>query len=278
MVSSSIRKRLLDEILVASKKKEKKHKKHKHKENKKQAPALPVAPKAPPKMVEMAKQSVQGNLSSFAGVFNMSELTVNEKADLKMILEKFSSGKEDLNGDLSILINITSEVKAINNQAIILHGERLKRAQALFHKYQEGAFSAWLLATYGNRQTPYNFIQYYTFYETLPQALRPKLEVMPRQAIYTLASREGPFPLKQKIIESYEGETKTVLLEKIRETFPLDSDDKRKSNTGDAIILALTRANSLLNRKKLPLTENQKEVLKCLLEEIHSKLSRLEVL
>lgn len=79
-------------------------------------------------------------------------------------MTQFSSGEGNLTLDLAELSLITSEVKAINNQAAILHGERIKKAQTLLKSYQEGAFSAWLNATYGNRQTPYNLMQYYEFF------------------------------------------------------------------------------------------------------------------
>ena len=90
--------------------------------------------------------------------------------------------------DLEFLTTITSEVKAINNQAIILHGERIKQCTRTFlTKYRDGAFSAWLISTYGNRQTPYNFLQYYEFYQSLNLELQKRMDDMPRQVVlYTL--------------------------------------------------------------------------------------------
>ena len=173
-----------------------------------------------PKMTAMAERSASGQRSSFAGLFSPKELSSTEKEALAEILTQFSSGEGNLTLDLAELSLITSEVKAINNQAAILHGERIKKAQTLLKSYQEGAFSAWLNATYGNRQTPYNLMQYYEFFENSPRALRDKLESMPRQAIYTLASREGALEKKWEIIENYRGEKKQALLALIRELFP----------------------------------------------------------
>src|ERR1700677_3684402 len=96
-----------------------------------------------PKMTALVERSNNGDLSSFSGVFRVMPLNDQEKEDLEA------------------LTAITSEVKAITNQAVILHGERIKRAQEILKKYRDGAFTAWLFATYGNRQTPYNFLQYY---------------------------------------------------------------------------------------------------------------------
>jgi len=149
------------------------------------------------KMTELAHLSSEGNLSSFAGVFKVTELSLSEKERLEILLNTYKEEAQEIGPDLKNLSNITSEVKAITNQSAILHGERIKRAQEVLSKYREGAFSAWLLVTYGNRQTPYNFLQYYELYQQLPQILLPKLDKMPRQAVYTLASRKAPLEKKQ---------------------------------------------------------------------------------
>ena len=99
------------------------------------------------------------------------------------------------------MISLTCEVKAINNQAAILHGERIKKAHQILTPYKDGAFTAWLISTYGNRQTPYNLMQYYEFCEAMPKNLREQIEWMPRQAVYVLATRTGEWKIKQEIVE-----------------------------------------------------------------------------
>jgi hypothetical protein len=212
------------------------------------------------KMSLMAERSVSGQMTSFAGLFSVSELSDPEKASLLELLSEYAEGEKDLSHDLNLLSNLTSEVKAINNQAALLHGERIKKVQNLLKGYREGAFSAWLIAVYGNRQTPYNLLQYYEFYEALPKELRPKLETMPRQAVYTLASREGDFTQKLSFVKNFQGETKQALLNLIRELFPLDERDKRKENLFEKTLSSLERA--LFNlRKTKKLSSDQKEEL-----------------
>lgn len=225
------------------------------------------------KMAEMARKSVQGDLTSFSGIFSVNDLNAKEKEFLHSLLKNYSTGKENISSDFSSLIAITSEVKAINNQAAMLHGERIKKAQEILTHYKDGAFTAWLVATYGNRQTPYNFLNYFLFHEHLPKALRPKLEVMPRQAVYTLASREGPLETKQKIVEKYQGETKAELLSAIREVFPLNLKDKRGINGGDHVINSLSKTCNFLRAKRLSLTKSQKQNVHALLEEIKKFIS-----
>ncbi len=225
------------------------------------------------KMAEMAKQSATGNRSSFSGIFGMAELTDHEKAYLESILQEYSQGDEDLSDDLEQLASITSEVKAINNQAALLHGERIKKAHGILIRYRDGAFTAWLIATYGNRQTPYNLMQYYEFYESLPKDLRPQLEAMPRQAVYTLASRQGDMKTKQRIVANFKGESKAELLTLIRNAFPLDKEDRRRVNVGDNIVNVLTRVYDHLQNNVESISSSQKRAVRDLLDRIRSLVS-----
>ncbi len=220
------------------------------------------------KMAEMAKQSATGNLTSFSGMFSVVDLNEGEKDTIEAILYQFANSTESISTDLKSLITITSEVKAINNQAAILHGERIKRAQEVLLKYKEGAFTTWLMAAYGNRQTPYNFLQYYEFYNAMPKALRSQIDLMPRQAVYTLASRDGALEKKQEIVENYKGETKTVILHVIRETFPLPQEDKRKRNVGESAINSLNRLINLLDSQRVRMTKGQKNHIVELIEQL----------
>jgi hypothetical protein len=227
------------------------------------------------KMTEMAKQSAGGNLTSFTGVFGVSDINENEKSFLEAILREYSSGVENFSSDLRSLISITAEVKAINNQAAILHGERIKRVQEILKKYREGAFTTWLISAYGNRQTPYNFLQYYEFYIAMPKILRPQIESMPRQAVYALASREGAIEKKRHLVENYQGETKTEMLTLIRETFPLCSEDKRKERIGERIIITLSRVASQLKHSRISLTKTQKKGIFELIEDIRELVENI---
>ena len=195
------------------------------------------------KMTALAELSSEGQLSSFSGVFRVAPLTLMERSTLEALLENYKSEAQEIGADLSQLSSITSEVRAINNQAAILHGERIKKAQEILKKYRDGAFSAWLIATYGNRQTPYNFLQYYELFLALPKALHENLDRMPRQAVYTLASRDAPLERKQVLIENYRGEKKRELLSIIRKTFPLPGDDKRAEDVA-AQVTAFEKCSS----------------------------------
>jgi hypothetical protein len=223
---------------------------------------------APSKMAAMARQSAAGNLTSFAGVFSVAELNETEKKQLEEILNEYAESNDSISSDLETLISLTSEVKAITNQAAILHGERIKKAHTILTRYRDGAFTAWLLAAYGNRQTPYNLMQYYEFYEVMPKKLRPQIEAMPRQAVYVLATRTGSIAEKQNIVENYQGQTKAEVLTLIRQTFPLDTSDRRQAKVGPGIIQSLQKVNGQVQSASNKLSRSEKEQIRGLLKQI----------
>ena len=224
------------------------------------------------KMATLAQNSSEGLMSGFTGIFGVSELSHEGKQDLRSILERYATATLDIEADHQSLCSITSEVRAISNQAALLHGERIKRAQKILKEYRDGAFTAWLISTYGNRQTPYNFLQYYDFFKSMPEPLHKQIELMPRQAIYALASREGTTSRKQEIVQDYSGQTKSQLLELIRETFPLPDKDSRRKTLGDSIFNSVKRLYTLVNKRHRRLSGTQKEQLRDWLDTIRELL------
>ena len=224
------------------------------------------------KMKELAERSSQGNLSSFSGIFRVTPLSIAEKEKIQTILSSYKKETQEIEKDLSLLLDITSEVKAINNQAAILHGERIKKAQIILKNYQDGAFSAWLISTYGNRQTPYNFLQYYELYQQLPQTLYQKLDEMPRQAVYTLASRSAPLEQKEAVIQEYKGQPKNEILDIIRKTFPLAQKDQRAQDLFAQATSQLNRLKDLFQDPRFKPSPREKGLLKTLLKKLSQAL------
>lgn len=227
------------------------------------------------KMTNLVELSSSGNLSSFAGVFRITVLNETEKQTLKDILNQYKNENQEVIQDLEYLSSLTAEVKAINSQAIILHGERIQKAQQILTSYQEGAFSAWLICTYGNRQTPYNFLQYYELYRAIPASLQAQLDLIPRQAAYSLASRQGPLDRKQHIIKTYQGQSKQELLELIRITFPLSIKDKRAQDAANLTILNLKKILVQIKKSTFCPSHKQKQQLFNLLKELKTSVESL---
>lgn len=197
-------------------------------------------------------------MSGFKGMFGDAKLSTQEETRLQQILDNYyepgSIEAEQLSEDFLALSKITSEVKAISNQSILLHGERIKRAQDLLKNYQDGAFTEWLLATYGNRQTPYSMLQYYEFYHSLPAQERLLIEGMPKKAAYTLAARDGSLDSKLDILRSYRGENQKELILLIQERFPRPVHDRRRKSSNESAIQEIGKLVDRLEKRHAWLT------------------------
>jgi hypothetical protein len=231
---------------------------------------------APPnKVTALVEKSNNGDLSSFSGVFRIAALNEKEKSAIVALLNHHRpNDSHNIDADFEALSAITSEVKAIANQAVILHGERIKRAQEILKRYRDGAFTAWLYATYGNRQTPYNFLQYYEFYITMPPSVHPLLDQMPRQAVYSLASRSGSMERKVDIVKSYSGQAKQELLKLIRLEFPLSEDDKRLPSLSTHAINFLKRARETLKNPSCKIQGDELQKIRQLLAQLQQLIEQ----
>lgn len=231
------------------------------------------------KEIALPEKTSEHELTVFSSFFGLKKLGEQEHEELSEILQTYKQDATfDCTEDLRDLVAITSEVKVINNQAAILHGERIKTAQEILKKYREGAFTAWLKATYGNRQTPYNFLQYFLFYSKMPLELQKQIESMPRQAIYTLASRQGELEKKQEVVREYRGESKLELLTRIRNLFPLDERDGRRENFGESAFIQLRRLSEGFERSDLKLSVEQKRAILQQLKTLESLVKSTESL
>jgi hypothetical protein len=170
------------------------------------------------------------------------DLTEQEKTSIqKILVDDYIPGtfpEERVTIHVSQLTVITQQIKSIAAQSVLLHGERIKQAQELLSNYRDGAFTKWLINTYGNRQTPYSMLKYYEFYQNSPKDLRPVIESAPKKCVYLLASRDGDYSRKLDLIKEHFKTPQSDFLLLIQSTFPTNENDKRKplnTSTIDAI-------------------------------------------
>ena len=186
------------------------------------------------------------------------ELTENEKRAIqKILVDEYHPG---VIADIQIaqhieqLINITKQIKSITVQSVLLHGERITQAQKLLANYKDGAFSKWLLVTYGNRQTPYSMLRYYEFYQSAPEETRPMIEAAPKKCMYALASREVDLIKKLEGVKNNCNKSQADFLESIQSMFPTAQAGKRESvknkstlNSMDTLLIKLKSGAQYLN-------------------------------
>ncbi|MCB1136958.1 MAG: CT583 family protein, partial [Chlamydiia bacterium] len=180
--------------------------------------------------------------------------------------------------DFESLRVLNCEIKNINAQSMLLDGERIRKAQDILKKYREGAFTAWLIETYGNRQTPYSILQYCDLHSQLPsEGLKKKLENIPRKAAYTLAGRSGALHLKRRILEDHGDEGQKELIMIIQDTFPLSDGDRRQRKEANLATLdSIGRLCKTLIDRKGSLTEKHRGRIKELVEVLEELLSEDE--
>ncbi|WP_407365625.1 pGP6-D family virulence protein [Chlamydia pecorum] len=203
---------------------------------------------SPNKVESLARKRMEGELSPMPRKTTQHLLSSQEQDRLQKLLEHYSLEKQIKQQDVQYLCVLSAEIKQIHHQAVLLHGERIKKVRDLLKSYREGAFSSWLMLTYGNRQTPYNFLVYYELFSLLPDALKIEAEKMPRQAMYTLASRQGSQEKKEEIIRNYKGENKDELLRIIRKEFPLIASDCRQTSVSKQALAFLVKGTQLLSK------------------------------
>jgi hypothetical protein len=203
--------------------------------------------------------------NSFRAMFDPHELADSEIDNLKQIFEQCSlqtSFEEEIEKDFSQLVQITSELKAIQKQAVILVGERICAVRKIFKRHGgEGiGFTAWLSLAFNARKTAYNAMAYYELYSALPtEDLKTKMKQMPVKVSYVLASRTAPEKLKFSIIDSYQGEKQREMLDRIEEHIPIEGDKRSLRTLGEKAVDDLERIIETIMRRSKHIHQEEKE-------------------
>jgi len=199
------------------------------------------------------------------------DLTDKEQQAIQKILVDAYQPSSILESQVSLhveqLINITKQIKNISAQSVLLHGERIKQAQELLSNYREGAFSKWLMNTYGNRQTPYSMLGYYEFHTKAPNDCKSLIESAPKKAVYLLASRIGDENKKFEIIQKHSTASQSDLLLLIQSAFPMQN-PSRKKPLNTLTIESIEKLCIKLQSRSKHLSENDREGIKKLIERL----------
>ncbi len=223
------------------------------------------------KIRDLAERSASGSMSGFQGIFQVARVDEEQVRALSECLAPFRPKRDpSMQREIEQLTQLLLEVQAISHQALLLHGERIKRAQELLREYREGAFTAWLLRAYGNRQTPYNLLQYFEFFQSLPEGYRAGVEKLPRQIVYQLASRQNPLPQKLALLDLLAKHPKRDYLPLLRRELPLPERDRRRGHSEG--YRALLRARHMLASN--PLSQEEMQKARLVLVEIEALLTR----
>jgi hypothetical protein len=205
---------------------------------------------------------VSPSRSPTIGIAITVNLTPEEERQIQKILEDDyrpdAIPEEAMEEHIKKLTDITRQIKSINAQSVLLHGQRIKEAKEILKDYRDGAFSKWLMATYGNRQTPYSMLQYYELYQTAPVSHKAIIEAAPKKAVYLLASRKGDLDKKMELLQNHGKSKQSELVLLIQETFPIAENDQRQPKNSSAIE-TLNKACQKLEKNKRHLSDEDFE-------------------
>lgn len=204
------------------------------------------------------------------------------KSEIKEILLKYAKEEKRAEKDLEKVLKFSLEIEGISVQNRILHGERLlevkeilKGGESKDFGYKDGCFIAWIMKVYGNKQTPYNYINYTSLYKKLPNETREKFLSMPFTAASNLAPKGGLStqdtievePGVLDIIKNSEGKSRDALMFEIRERFKGTKKGKKPNKAGTLISL-LKRVEILLKNEYVKLNNSQRVEFEDCLEEL----------
>lgn len=198
-------------------------------------------------------------------------LTQDEVTQIRKILsEEYRSetiSDNSVDEHIKKISDITQQIKSISVQSVLLHGQRIKEAQEILKEYKDGAFTKWLMTTYGNRQTPYSMLNYYDLYQSIPLSHKAILESTPKKAVYLLASKKGDLSKKIEILESHSKSKQKEIISAIQETFPSLESDRRKSK-GTNLIHFLDQITTKIEKRQKSLTQVEEKCIKKILDRL----------
>ena len=220
-------------------------------------PAFNKTESAPKPGFNLAPQT-----NSFNSIFETPQLDEKTSDSIDRIMLEIASpdqSEEEIRQDTAQLKMIACEVKAIEKQGVLLIGERLFKARAIFGRYERGkeSFTSWLNLVFKNPSSAWNVLSYYELYKSLPtRDLQSKLKEMPHRAAYMLASRKGDLNKKSEIIEKYAELRADEIISILQEVFPSAMRKEMKQNTANTLIKVIRINLKKLIAKKQNLAKN----------------------
>ena len=197
------------------------------------------------------------NSNPISSLFSSHKLSPADEEKIQLLItDRYKSegvSAPEIEKDVHSLFELSSQIRSITKQSLILHGERVAKGQEILKKYRRGAFTAWIELTYGNRQTAYNFLYYYLLHRELPLKTKELYQKIPYRAAYLLGSRKGSVKQKSEVIEQHFQKPQKDLLVIIENAFPLSQSDRRlKEGT------TIRMAENILNQLKIIKSRNAK--------------------
>lgn len=196
--------------------------------------------------------------------FGVKQLDENESGIIeKIILDNVESNvsEDQVSKDIGMLKTISSEIKSINGQAVLLIGERIDKVRSLLKAYKTGTFVQWIDSTFDSRRTAYNMLSYYDMYQNLPISAKDPFQKIPHKAAYALASRNGDIEKKAGLVVELQNLKTNEMMLKIQEQFPSSSKLIESKDANEKMIESMRSTLKILFEKKDSFSEKNKNDL-----------------
>lgn len=140
-------------------------------------------------------------LEMFSATLNPEE---NQNLDRLFLSGMQNSANEEVyQKDVLAIKLLTSQIKAIQKQHVLLIGEKIYNARKILSKncFSSTTFSSWIDLVFRTKSSAYNALAYYELFISLPnQTLQKEFQSIPYKSAYILAARKGDLKTKVEVI------------------------------------------------------------------------------
>lgn len=206
--------------------------------------------------------------NSFRSIFNADEVESEEREFLENLLEEHldeSKDYKELSKDLDALVKVTSELKSIQKQAVLLVGERIFQVRRILKSYAKESimFTSWVDRAFSSRKSAYNALAFYEFYSSLSsEKLKLNYKKMPAKISYILASKKAEYEKKVKIVEEYDGQKQKEMLEIIEQRLEKNKNVAKASlDTTTKTLIEMQKLVGVLHKRMHRFGTKHKELL-----------------
>lgn len=116
--------------------------------------------------------------------------------------------RKDLTDGIDSIKILTSQIKSIQKQHILLVGEKIFKVRSIIQKMQVSytTFSSWINLVFPTKSSAYNALAYYEFFIHLPNDQTKQIfQSIPHKVAYVLAARKGAYEKKVTILNQLLG-------------------------------------------------------------------------
>ncbi|EPP35488.1 hypothetical protein CP10139811_1550 [Chlamydia ibidis] len=185
------------------------------------------------KLVKEASNFFQKNRENVEKEFQRKDVSTNflsvslNQDEQDQIESLIINHYEDLGEPHSEALNaiklLTSQIKSIQKQHVLLLGEKIYRVREILQRINspETTFSQWINIVFHTKSSAYNALAYYELFISLPDSdTKTVFQSIPYKTAYLLASRKGTLEDKVKVLGEIRGMSNTSAIHVLNRHLP----------------------------------------------------------